>query len=209
MKTSTRTIALTLIAALFVSTASVASAAPQQALLLQPPQYGPQFLPKFGFRSYTLAGVGEVVTYVRPGSLAWKMGVQRGDIFRSLNHFELTYHGAWNDALRSALINDGGYVHLHIIDRNTGVVATREVSFGGYGEPHVVAYSGNTSYLHNGGYNGGYNDQCYDEHIGHAVGPVTYKSTAGPQWKNKQNGQNGQGGQISLNDIVKMFKDKD
>jgi PDZ domain len=203
MNAFTRSTALALIASmtLLVSSASVASAAAPHALLLSPPQQPGFILPKFGFRSYTLAGVGEVVTNVQRGSLAWKMGLQTGDIIRSLNHFDLTYHGAWNDALRSAMFNDGGQVHLHIIDRNTGRVATRNISFGGYGAPHVVAYSGTpTSYLVGNG------DDCDDEHFGYPSGPVTYKSVAGPQGKNKQSNS---GGQISLNDIAKMFKHKD
>jgi hypothetical protein len=202
MKTSTRTIALALIASLTFLAAPSVEAAPQQALLLQPPQQQSNFLPKFGFRSYTLAGVGEVVTNVQWGSLAWKMGLQKGDIIRSLNYFDLTYHGAWNDALRSALINNNGYVQLQIIDRNTGSIASRSVQFGGYGSPYVVGYGGQqTSYLVNGG-----NDYCQDEHFGYPSGPVTYKSMAGPQPKIKKNNS---GGQVSLNDIVKMFKDKD
>lgn len=200
MNAFTRTIAYALIASLTLVAARSVEAAPQKTLLLQPPHQQPQFLPKFGFRSYTLAGVGEVVTHVNWGSLAWKMGLQKGDIVRSLNNFELTYHGAWNDALQSALYNDGGYVQLQIIDRNTGFIAIREVNFNGYGSPYVVGYGGNTSYLHNGG-----NNYCHDEHIGYPVGPVTYKSTAGPQKKNSSK-KFSTNGQISLEDIAKMFK---
>jgi hypothetical protein len=202
MKTSIRTIALALIASLTLFAASTVEAAPPVATLIAPPQQQPNFLPKFGFRSYTLGGVGEVVTHVQWGGLAWKMGLQKGDIIRSVNHFQLTYHGAWNDALRSALYNGDGQVHLHIIDRNTGQIAKRNVNFGGYGTPYVVGYGGQeSSYLLNNG--GG---QCYDEQIGYPAGPVTYKSQAGPQQKNKKYNS---GGQISLQQIAQMFKDKD
>ena len=202
MKTSTRTIALALIASLTFLAAPSVEAAPQQALLLQPPVQQPNFLPKFGFRSYTLAGVGEVVTNVQWGSLAWKMGLQKGDIIRSLNYFELTYHGAWNDALQSALVNNNGFVQLQIIDRNTGLIASRSVNLGGYGSPYVGGYGGQqTSYLVGGGDN-----YCHDEHYGYPSGPVTYKSQAGPQQNVKKNNS---GNQMSLGDIAKLFKNKD
>jgi hypothetical protein len=192
MKTSTRTIVLALIASLTFLSVSSVEAAPPKALLLNPPQYQPSYLPKFGFRSYTLAGVGEVVTNVQWNSLAWKLGLQEGDIIRSVNYFELTYHGAWNDALRSALINNGGYVQLQIIDRNTGLIASRGVQFGGYGSPYVVGYGGDNGY-------------CPEEHFGYPSGPVTYKSMAGPH--NNTSKKSSTKGQVSLNDIAKMFKD--
>lgn len=202
MKTLTRTTALTLAASLTLLLATAAQSAPPQALLISPPpSHHPHGLPKFGFRSYTLNGVGEVVTYVRPGSLAWKMGVQQGDIFYSLNHDRLTYHGAWNDALANALAS-GNQVHLHIIDRNSGRMAQRDVIFGGFGwdTPYVVGYPGSgSSYLIS-------HDQCHEEHFGYPSGPVTYKSMAGPQPKNKKNGNSG--GTISLSQIAKLF-DKD
>lgn len=202
MKTLTRTTALTLAASLTLLVATAVQAAPPQALLISPPpSHHPHSLPKFGFRSYTLSGVGEVVTYVRHGSLAWKMGVQVGDIFYSLNHDRLTYHGAWNDALANALAT-GNNVHLHIIDRNSGQMARRDVFFGGFGwdTPYVAGYPGSgTSYLVGG-------DECYDTPYGYPSGPVTYKSKAGPQWKNKE--KNHSGGPITLNQIAKLF-DKD
>jgi hypothetical protein len=202
MKTLTRTTALTLAASLTLLVATAAQSAPPKALLISPPPSNHLHnLPKFGFRSYTLNGVGEVVTYVRPGSLAWKMGVERGDIFYSINHERLTYHGAWNNALAEALAS-GNQVHLHIIDRNTGRMAQRDVYFGGFGgwdTPHVVGYGGSgNSYLVN-------HDECYDDHFGYPSGPVTYKSMAGPQKAEKKNKS---GKSLSLNDIAKLF-DKD
>jgi hypothetical protein len=125
MNAFSRTSALTLIVTLVLSSVAAVQAAPQQTLLLNPPQEEPFFLPKFGFRSYNLGGVGEVVTHVKWGSIAWKMGLQKGDIIRSVNHIELNYHGMWNNALRQALLENNGRVHLHIVDRNTGLVAQR------------------------------------------------------------------------------------
>jgi hypothetical protein len=213
MKTSFRTSALALIVTLVVSSAAVVQAAPPVATLLAPPQQSGNFLPKFGFRSYNLGGVGEVVTHVQWGGLAWKMGLQKGDIIRTLNHMELAYHGAWSDALRHALFNNGGQVHLQIIDRNTGLVAHRQVSFGGfgnYGTPYVVGYGGQqSSYLINNGPNyGGPNyggDYCYDDNYGYPTGPITQKSVVGPQANVKKHNGNQQ---LSIGQIVKMF-DKD
>lgn len=100
-----------------------AAAAPPKALLLAPG--GSYSLPKFGFSSSTIYGFGEQVAYVRPGSRAWRLGLEPGDVILSLNGYDLTYSGSWNDALSRALY-DGNYVRLKVRDVRTGNIYFRE-----------------------------------------------------------------------------------
>lgn len=91
----------------------------------------PSQLPRFGFESYNIAGYGERVTRVRQFGLAADMGLEPGDVILRMNHFNLDYHGAWNDALREALWNHNGRVRLQIRDVRTGRVVERQVFVGG------------------------------------------------------------------------------
>jgi predicted metalloprotease with PDZ domain len=146
MNTSTRTIAFALVAGLVavVFTASPASAEPK-AMLFNPgddPGFVPQPLPKFGFASFNIHGVGERITHVRWGGLASQFGLERGDTILSLNGFPLTYHGAWTDALREAMYT-GGVVRLRIRDWRTGFVVSRQMFVGG-------GYGPITPKIHNG-----------------------------------------------------------
>ena len=174
MNAFTRTTALAMLASLSFVSVPLAEAGHPKALLVSPSPY--PTLPKFGFHSYNLNGVGEVVTFVRWGGLASRLGLERGDIILSMNGYPLSYHGAWKDALSNAMAS-GGWVQLAIRDVRTGIVAYRQTFVGGYGPvtPHVVAYSGNSSYLID-------NDHCYDNSggIGYPVGPVTAKSIVNP-----------------------------
>lgn len=154
MSTITRKTVLALLVSLTVFTISSASAAPPKALLLNPnPGGGGCYeLPKFGFSSFSIDGFGERITNVRWGGIAQQMGLESGDVILSLNGHPLTYHGAWNDALREAVYN-GGFVKLKIRDVRTGFTAFRQTYVGNYGGP-VEHYNYN--------------------------GPVTYKSTKVP-----------------------------
>ena len=89
-------------------------------------------VPRFGFSSFNIRGVGERVTFVRWGGLASRLGMEPGDTILSVNGFRLTYHGSWNDALYRAMAN-GGMVRLRIRDVRTGGIARREVYLGGGG----------------------------------------------------------------------------
>jgi hypothetical protein len=136
MNTSTRKIAFALVAGLVAAafTASPASAEPK-ALFLSPgadPDFVPQPLPRFGFSSFNINGVGERVTDVRWGGLASQFGLERGDLILSLNGNRLTYHGSWTDALREAMYT-GGVVRLRIRDVRTGFVVSRQMFVGGGG----------------------------------------------------------------------------
>jgi hypothetical protein len=136
MNTSIRKIAFALVAGLVAAafTASPAAAEPK-ALLLSPgadPDFAPFPVPRFGFSSFNIDGVGERVTHVRWGGLASQFGLERGDIILSMNGFPLTYHGSWNDALYNAMYN-GGLVRLRIRDVRTGFIAQRQMFVGGGG----------------------------------------------------------------------------
>jgi len=165
MSTLTRNSVFALLTTLTLVAVSSAVAAPPKALLLTPGQ--PCYeLPRFGFESFTIYGVGERLTFVRWGGIASRMGLEPGDVVLSLNGYPLTYHGAWTDALRQA-VNNGGWVQLTVRDVRSGYIAQRETFVGG-------GYGPITPYSHAVGYNG----------------PITVKSYHGssqPHFKNYDN----------------------
>jgi hypothetical protein len=152
MTTLTRT---TVLAALLASlsftvfSARPAAASSPAALLVAPE--GDFDLPRFGFSSFNIRGVGERVTFVRWGGLASRLGLEAGDTILSVNGYRLTYHGSWNDALYRAMSN-GGMVRLRIRDVHTGGIARRELYLGG---------------------SGGIGPVTPKFHVGHYHGPVT------------------------------------
>ena len=93
---------------------------------------GHHHLPKFGFSSRTVYGVGEQVVRVRCRGLAANMGLKRGDIILALNGMPLTFRGAWNHALQDA-VDEDGWVQLEIQDVDTGGIAYRQTRVAGYG----------------------------------------------------------------------------
>jgi hypothetical protein len=135
--------ALAMLAALtVVSFASLPAVASQpKALLLSPgvPSSPSIYLPKFGFSSFNIGGVGERVTYVTWNGLAAQLGLEPGDLILSMNGFPLNYHGSWNDALYQAVVN-GGWVQLTIRDVRTGFIAYRETFVGGGYGPITPKY---------------------------------------------------------------------
>lgn len=121
---------------------------PQQRIAptLQPP-IGPDGhrhpLPRFGMHTFN-NGYGEQVTRVRRGGLAWRLGLERGDVIVRLNRFSLTYRGAWWDALDRAM-HRGGHVDLTIRDSRTGYLVKRHIDLDhelgwqqDLGQQHVV-----------------------------------------------------------------------
>ncbi|MCI0333133.1 MAG: hypothetical protein L0228_07915 [Planctomycetes bacterium] len=169
MNTMMHKFALTLLACLAAVTFAASPAAADTKLLLVSPDTDPGFfpepyLPRFGFSSFNIGGVGERVTYVRWGGLASRFGLEPGDVILSMNGFPLTYQGSWNDALYNAMVNDGGWVRLRIRDVRTGFVATRQMFVGG-GVGPVTHH---------------YNVHGDSQHIGLPSGPMTQKSTIGP-----------------------------
>ena len=119
-----------------MSLAAVPASAADNKLLLVAPgsdsEFVPDFeLPRFGFASFNIGGVGERVTNVRWGGLASRFGLEPGDIVLSMNDVRLTYPGSWNDALRHAILEHDGWVSLRIRDVRTGLVARRQMFVGG------------------------------------------------------------------------------
>lgn len=84
-------------------------------------------LPRFDMRTRNI-GYGEQVVYVRPGGLAFRLGIEEGDLITRMNHKKLTYHGSWWEALDDAM-HRGGHVLLRIQDHRTGHIATRHIDF--------------------------------------------------------------------------------
>jgi hypothetical protein len=165
MNTHLHKIAFALSTALVALTFTSAPATAETKLMLVGPGVDPGFvpqpyLPKFGFASFSINGVGERVTFVRWGGLASQFGLEPGDIILSMNGYPLTYHGSWNDALYNAMSNSG-WVQLKIRDVRTGFIAQRQLFVGGGGGPIVHHY------------NSGGNIN----HFGTPDGPPTLKST--------------------------------
>ena len=117
-------IAALLIIALGLSAfvAPAIASAPTSRLLIAPGE--PYGLPKFGFSSSTIPGIGQRVEFVRPGGRAARLGLEPGDVILSLNGYRLTYSGSWNEALSQALY-DGGFVQLRVRDVRTDLVRVR------------------------------------------------------------------------------------
>jgi len=111
----------------------IGAAQPAVQPFIQPIQPPPVVLPKFGFQSFNVHGVGEQVTFVNCHSLAEQLGLERGDMILSLNGRSLTYHGAWNQALTNVMLQGGGMIHLNIRDIRTGQVVHRDAFVGGTG----------------------------------------------------------------------------
>jgi hypothetical protein len=127
---------LAIAASLMLVAFSALPVAAQSNLILGAPGSDPALvpnndLPRFGFASYNIGGVGERVTFVRWGGLASRLGLEPGDIILRMNDVRLTYRGSWNDALRHALEEHDGLVRLRIRDVRTGLVATRQIFVGG------------------------------------------------------------------------------
>jgi hypothetical protein len=146
MNTRTRLIALLFVGLAAATIASTASADPPKPKLMIAPGFAPgepYGLPKFGFASSTIPGFGERVVDVRYGGRAFHLGLEPGDVILSLNGYKLTYPGSWNDALRNALFDDGGYIRLKVRDVRSGMVVFRETYVDYGGGPVVHHYKAN------------------------------------------------------------------
>ena len=203
MKTLARNTALALVASLtlvLISTPFAVAAGPK-ALLLNP---GPNYnLPKFGFQSFNIYGVGERVTFVQWGGRAAQLGLEPGDLILSLNGFPLTYHGSWNDALYQTASNSG-LVRLKIRNVRNGQIAFRQIYTGGIVGPVTV---------YNTGYGSNYDDHCYeppcDDHYypNGPYGPITSKSHKGPKGDGHFKG-NKNGSVKQLVELIDNYKNK-
>jgi len=134
MTLRTRTALLLVFGLSFSALAASSFAAPPKSFLFAPGE--PYGLPKFGFSSSSIQGYGERVVSVRYGGRAHQLGLESGDVILSLNGYQLTYPGSWNDALTQALYNNN-YVRLKIRDVRTGNIFFREtyMNYGGGNGP--------------------------------------------------------------------------
>jgi len=85
-------------------------------------------VPRLGFDSF-YNGSGEQVTAVRRGSLAWRLGLEPGDVIVAVSGLRLQYDGAWYGAMRRAV--QQGHVTLAIRDWRTGRIVYRTLNQGG------------------------------------------------------------------------------
>jgi hypothetical protein len=174
MNTITRKSVLVVLATLSLAALAAAPAVAQNKLMIAPPVdpgFAPDFeLPRFGFSSFNIGGVGERVTNVRWGGLASRFGLEPGDIILSMNDVSLTYYGSWNDALHHAIVEHGGWVQLRVRDVRTGHVVRRQMFVGVGGGP-IAHYSTN----------GGVESHVHSYKNVAPNGPITLKSKVGAQ----------------------------
>jgi hypothetical protein len=183
MKTILRNTVLGLLAStsFVILAVSPSTASEPQALRLAPEP--DDCLPRFGFSSFNIAGIGERVTFVQWGGLASQLGLEPGDVILSMNGYRLTYHGSWSDALYRAMATSG-HVRLRIRDVRTGFVAVRQMYIGGgIGPvtPKIHVAGGLGPVVPHVGHHHGYD---------YPLGPTTAKSHPNgghkPNWKLKQ-----------------------
>ena len=127
MMTKVRTVVFSSVALAVVLLSGVEANA-QKAKVWPPSNGGPSYpVPRLGFASY-FDGVGEHVTGVRPGSRAWRMGLEPGDIILAVNGYRVRYDGQWNSLMRRAARH--GHVTLAIRDWRTGNTVYRRQRLG-------------------------------------------------------------------------------
>ncbi|HID76216.1 MAG TPA: PDZ domain-containing protein [Planctomycetaceae bacterium] len=80
--------------------------------------------PRLGFSSYLVAGRGEYVLAVDPGTLAARMGLEPGDMVLACNDRPLVDRNDWHQALAGAAAA-GGRLRLKIRDGRNGNVVHR------------------------------------------------------------------------------------
>ncbi len=118
MNALTRTLMVGLVLA---ATSAVGNVATADVPVLNPyvnPGVAPQ-PPRLGFNYTLIPGFGYRVDCVWLGSAASLIGLEPGDIVRSINGFPLTYDGAHTWPLQQAAYR-GGWVLLGIRDVRTG-----------------------------------------------------------------------------------------
>lgn len=111
-------------AVLGLALATVANLAAADSPVLAPNPYLAPGQPSLGFNYTAIPGYGYRVDFVWYGSAAGRIGLEPGDIVRSINGYPLTYPGAHSYALQQAAYY-GGWVNLAIRDVRTGSTVYR------------------------------------------------------------------------------------
>lgn len=139
MNAVTRRTATVLALALVVLSAASLMAAPPHPtvapLRLNP--YTPDY-PRLGFLYRVIPGYGYEILSVSWGSPASRIGLEPGDVVRSINGYPLTYYGAHHQAVAQAM-NYGGWLSMRIRDVRTGYTVTRGTYLYGVGAPAAAA----------------------------------------------------------------------
>lgn len=82
-------------------------------------------VPRMGFMGHMEAGWGMVVDSVNPGSVAHRIGLERGDVITRINHTEINSDRGYSRALRDAVQFEGGQLALKILDVRSGRIVAR------------------------------------------------------------------------------------
>jgi len=139
MNAVTRKTATALALALVVLSAATLVAAPPRTtvapLLVDP--YPPQ-QPRIGFHYRVIPGYGYEILSVSWGSPASRIGLEPGDVVRSINGYPMTYYGAHHQAVAQAMYY-GGWLSMRIRDVRTGWTVTRGTYLFGVGAPAAAA----------------------------------------------------------------------
>ena len=83
----------------------------QQQYYVQPPT---QLTPKLGVTGSIIAHWGFKISTVEPHSAAARMGLERGDVIKFINHKPIDCLHAFKEALRSAASYNNGHLRLTV-----------------------------------------------------------------------------------------------
>ena len=82
----------------------------QQQYVVQPPQV----TPKLGVTGTIVANWGFKISSVQPYSAAARMGLERGDVIKFINHERIDCLHAFKNAIRKAANYNNGYLRLTV-----------------------------------------------------------------------------------------------
>ena len=89
-------------------------------------------MPRLGFHKHFILHVGEQVANVTYGSIAYNMGLCRGDLILAINGRPLNHACDWNNYLRNAMLYEGGCIDL-TVRKPCGTIVVLHWQFVGYG----------------------------------------------------------------------------
>ncbi len=100
------------------------------------------YVPRLGIMGHVQYGYGMVVDSVNYGSLANRMGLERGDVIVRINNHPINNDYNYNQALLKAEQFHGGFVDLLVIDVRTGMTRHRAGNLdGGLHGPSLPRYA--------------------------------------------------------------------